>query len=377
MALARQTVAVDPLFGRRLSELRQERGYSLRVLGKRLSYSHTYLWEIETGRKLPSLRIAEVLDVALDGRGELTGMVAEDPTPIDTDEQDRVLSVASSPHRLDTATVDALTAMLAYQRRLEDTAGSAQLVAPVVGQLGVIETLLADAPDRLRPAMTSLAAQWAQFAGWLCAATNEPDQGRAWYLQAMEWAGEAGDADMVATALSMRGHLAWTRHQYGPMLRLSQAAQAVQCGFAVQAIATQQQARAHAVIGDASACDAKLDEAEELAYVAAERPDELPPWMYFYKPDFFILQRGLAQRLLGRHQRAVELLTAALDELPAELRHSDWIGWYVCQLAASLHDAGDIASAADSLHEARTIGEATASVRLRGEVERVALQLRL
>lgn len=364
-------------FAQRLGELRRHRGLSYREFGKLTHYSHTYLWEIESGRKQPTPHIAAKLDEALEAHGELAGMATEHPSPVVPDVSERLAAVAANPRQLDTATIDALAAMLAHQRRLEDRAGSALLVAPVVGQLALIEALVTDSRDPLRPAMVGLGAQWAQFAGWLCATTGDHRQGQAWYLRAMEWASEAGDPNMVATALSMRGHLAWIRDEIPAMLSLSQAAQWPPTHPAVRALAAQQEARAHAILGDADACDAKLDQAEALAFAAVERPDQLPPWLYFFKPDFFTLQRGLAQRLLGRHDQAVELLTLGLDQVPDDIRRSDWIGWYVCQLAASLADTGDAASAEAPLAEAGQIAAATGAQRLTRDVQRVARQLGL
>jgi transcriptional regulator with XRE-family HTH domain len=49
-------VVVDPQFPALLQELRRERGLSLRQLGALVTYSHTYLWEIETAANSPRCR---------------------------------------------------------------------------------------------------------------------------------------------------------------------------------------------------------------------------------------------------------------------------------------------------------------------------------
>lgn len=46
-----QHVSVDAGFGKYLNSLREERGLSLRGLGKRVHCSHGHLWDIEHGRK--------------------------------------------------------------------------------------------------------------------------------------------------------------------------------------------------------------------------------------------------------------------------------------------------------------------------------------
>ncbi|WP_433215640.1 GntR family transcriptional regulator [Dactylosporangium sp. CS-047395] len=73
-------------FGERLRELRRERGLSLRAFAAQVNYSHTYLWELETGRKQPGSRVAAQLDTALSAAGTLSSLGTEgEPTsPIDT-----------------------------------------------------------------------------------------------------------------------------------------------------------------------------------------------------------------------------------------------------------------------------------------------------
>lgn len=53
---------VDPRIGTKLRQLRQERGLSLRELAQEAHYSHTHLWELEAGRKAPTLQLARWLD---------------------------------------------------------------------------------------------------------------------------------------------------------------------------------------------------------------------------------------------------------------------------------------------------------------------------
>lgn len=374
--MPRPVVVVDPNFGATLRRQRQARGLSLRQLGKLVCYSHTQVWELETGRARPTPDQATRLDAVLDAGGALAGMVVEDLSPLTPDDEDRLLYVVRNPRRVDIVTIDSLAAMLAHERRLEDAAGSASLVAPVRAHLALVEGLVAGAADDKRwPALVDVAGQWAHFAGWLSATTGDHEQGRRWYVRAMEWATESGNPDMVATALSMRGHLAWVRGQVRAMIELSKAAAWQPAGPAVRSLAIQQEARGLALLGDGPATDARLDESEQLAVEAAQHPDEKPPWMYFYDPAFFALTRGLAQYYLGRHDRAVELLTGGLRRLPKEIRDSDWIGWYVCQLAEAHAEAGNLDCAAAAIEDARRIAEATGAARLSADVDRLSRKL--
>lgn len=75
--MPRRTVVTDPGFGRKLKELREARGISLRRLGLKIHCSHGYLWDLESGTKRPSLSVAALLDVALGAGGALSAMVRE------------------------------------------------------------------------------------------------------------------------------------------------------------------------------------------------------------------------------------------------------------------------------------------------------------
>lgn len=65
---------VDTRFGQLMRELRRERGVSLRALAQVTHYGHTYLWDIETGRKSPSRGVAEAVDAALQASGRLLAL---------------------------------------------------------------------------------------------------------------------------------------------------------------------------------------------------------------------------------------------------------------------------------------------------------------
>ncbi len=57
-------------FGEKLRTLRERRGLSLKQLGDQLSVSKNFVWEIETGKKIPNIvmltKICDVFGVACD-----------------------------------------------------------------------------------------------------------------------------------------------------------------------------------------------------------------------------------------------------------------------------------------------------------------------
>lgn len=191
----------------------------------------------------------------------------------------------------------------------------------------VLEALVVEAHGALRPAVVDLAAQWSQFTGWLYAATNELALSDGLLSRTFEWATEADNVTLQANALSYKGHLAWMREQTGPLIGLSQAAQRNPDVHVTQrAFDAMQEARGHAMAGDARMADQRL---EAALFLSVERFDEAPPWSYYYSAPFWTLQQGLIYSYLEhRANAAAELLTSGLAELPAEHRDAEWTGDY-------------------------------------------------
>jgi transcriptional regulator with XRE-family HTH domain len=54
--------------GNVLKSLRKDRGYSLRDLAQRSGYSQRYIWDIESGRRLPKIFALDCILSALSAR---------------------------------------------------------------------------------------------------------------------------------------------------------------------------------------------------------------------------------------------------------------------------------------------------------------------
>lgn len=301
-------------------------------------------------------------------------VVPVDPASVVTpDDRERLALAARRPARIDGQVIDALSAILAEQRRLEDAIGSVPVLHAVRAQRQVLDELVTEARGPLRPQMVDVAAQWAQFSGWLHIAIGDAAAARASLDRAAEHAEEIGDTDMVGTVLSWKGHLAERAGQVGPMIGLSQAARRDRRGPG-RAYDVFQEARGHALAGESRAATRLLGEAQEAA--ASADGSVARPWEYYYlEPGFFTLETGLTYVYLGRSDpqhagRAVEVLAAGLDALPAGMRRSEWAGEYISHKATAHLQAGDAEAAGAAVTEAAEIARTTSSEalieRLRG-----------
>ncbi len=365
-------------FGEEIRRLMAERRVGLRELARQISYDPGYLSKVVNGRKAVSADLARLLDVALDAGGVVAAVAAAPGLngSFTSDDEERLILAARNPGRLDRAVVGSLEAVLAAERRLEDQIGSVPMLKTVAAQLTVVGELTSAARSPLRGEVLGIAGQYAQFAGWLNANAGRSSEAGALYDRALGWAAESGDANMTATALNMKGHLAWLAGKPGAMIGLSQSAQdgrAISAG--VRALAAQQEARGHALAGDGDNADRKLDEAGRWIGRAAAHPEDEPPWIYFYSPDYLELQRGLAYLYLGRYAQAIESLSAGLAKMPSEVRRSEWIAWYLVRLAAAHAHAGDPEQACSVAAQAAHIARQTGSSRLRGQLSRFTGQL--
>lgn len=338
--------------GDELRRLMAERGLGVRELARQVPCNPGHISNLRNGLKRPSPQLAARLDDILGADGALSRFVAEPvriPVPSldllsiapDSDLYDRITRAVREPPRVDIAVVEWLERTLDEHRRVEDAVGAGPLLGLVRAQLVTVTEFTRGASTVLADRLVGLASQYAQFVAWMCIATHDHAAALAWYDRAHDWAQQAGDANMAATALSMKAHLAWSVGDPRRCVQMAEAARwpGSRVTPGVQGMAAQMGARGHALAGEANSARALLDEAQALIIRAAGHPEDEPPWMYFYGEDWFRLQRGMAEAHLGNWSVAVDLLTGGLAALPETYRRDR--AWYGACLANACAMAGD------------------------------------
>jgi transcriptional regulator with XRE-family HTH domain len=366
-------------FGDELARLLAERGMSLRELARRSNYDNGHLSKVMRGRKRPTRELAERLNGILGGDGTLIELAGSGPLfngAAGPETRDRIEWAAEHPRRADLAAVESLAAVLAGQRRAEDSLGSAAMLRPVIAQMGVIENLVREARGPVRPAMVHVGGQWAQFTGWLHTNVGQPDKGDARLSQALQWAVEAGEVNLLSEVLSFQGYAAWVTGRTGAVIGLSQAALRDRVAYPGQlAISAAQEAKGHAMEGRGYDTDRLLGEADTLAGAEYEHLDEAPPWLYYHWPGFYDVQRGIAYGYLAADRlyrdRAAEALTTGLAKLPGGAQSSEWGAEYLVHLAMVHARGGEVAEACAAALRAARIGRQTGSARLLGMLRRL------
>lgn len=368
--LAAAVVAED--WGAVFRTYRQFTRVSQTKLGELVGLAQPDVSDIERGRRqVTSLEVRQRIVSGLGIPPELktVGTQSQSPTVSrlgltgvapDEDLLMRVTSAVSGSTRVDGATLDWLDRLLAEHRRAEDTIGSRPLIDVMCRQLRTVVDLYCGARSALADRVVRLAAEHAQFLAWMALDQDNAVAALTWYDRSHEWALEAGDANMAATTVSMKAHMAWSRGRGDRCVRLAQAARwsAPGTSLGVQGMAAQMEARGHALNQDADRAHHLLDEAQGLIVRAAEHPEDEPPWMYFYDETWFTLQRGMAQLHLHAWQLAVDQITTGLEALPDDYRRDK--AWYRACLSHALAGAGEAAQALTTalacLPDASTVG---------------------
>lgn len=304
----------------------------------------------ENGRYCPGRRYRR-LYAAATGRSEDELFRPEPDAPslwrsaelnghLSPDDEERLNLAVQRPHRLDLTAVGSLAAILAAQRRLDDTVGPAAILTTTLAQTDTVTGLLRDARGPARDALLPVAGEYVQFAGWLHAELRNDQTAMHLLTDAEALADDARDGTLAAQATNFKGYL--SRQQGNPRgivrhflaaYHSPGAAPAQRLGDAVQA------AHGLALMGEAAAARQLLAEAEGLAEPAGR---SLPPeTAYWLTPDFHHINIGIALAALGEHAAAAEHIAAGLDSLPPDQQGAEWTREYREALDRAREAAGD------------------------------------
>jgi transcriptional regulator with XRE-family HTH domain len=358
---------VDPRFRGALVALLMESGVSQNRVAASAHVSRSYLSQLVNGERSPSRAVAEALDDALGAGGSLVAFVS---LGVDADARDLLARVATHPRRVSPESIAGLARLLAAQRGLDDTLGAARIVESVTATADTVAVMVREVTGPTRPALVSVAAQWAQFAAWLHMSVGRWAPTRTWLANAAEWAAETADEDLIATVVSFQAHHAWLECRWAPAVGLAEAAARSSRIYPAQRAYDQYAAaRSHAALGDLDDAERLIAAADQAAEQIAEWAGPVAPWHYYRAPWQWAAERGLARLYMARWDQrhaaaAVRDLAAGVAGIPAEQAGADWAAEYMAQLAAAHMHAGELDAAGDVLVRAGVIARQTASPRV-------------
>ncbi|MDH6705566.1 tetratricopeptide (TPR) repeat protein [Kitasatospora sp. MAA19] len=183
----------------------------------------------------------------------------------------------------------------------------------------------------------------------------------------MEWAQESGDDVMAAYVLFRKSNQATAQRNAQKAVSLARAAQrSVGATRRIRALAAQQEAQGHALMGNPRFAEAKFDEAHELAAVPDDSHADEALDLAYCTPTYIEMQRANCLIDFGDPRTAVGMFEAELRSLPPIYRNDQ--GVYLSRLARAYAVSGEPEQAAAAAGRALSIAIDTESARTMSEL---------
>ncbi|GAA2154623.1 hypothetical protein GCM10009760_53710 [Kitasatospora kazusensis] len=245
--------------------------------------------------------------------------------------------------------------------------GSRHALDPVERHVRSIDRLQAHTAGPARDDLLVLGARIAEFLGWLHQDLGDFTQATYWSDRSMEWSQETGDDLMTSYVLFRKSNQATARRNPQQAVSLARAAQRVP-GVTprIRALAVQQEAQGHALMGNPKFAQTKFDEAHELAASPDEPEDDDALDTAYCTATYVEMQRANCWIELGDPQRAAEVFESELTVLPQVYRNDQ--GVYLSRLARAYATAGEPEQGAAAADRALSIVLDTESARAFGEL---------
>lgn len=291
--MARRIIHVDPSFAERLKEMRTRQGLSYRDVQ---GVGHSYVHDLETGRKQPTPEIARVLDKALCANGVLAALVAIQPPgaapTLELKNGDDEIDAIELARRVAASDVGDET-ISRIELAMDDLAMSYSSTPPTeildrIRRYLAYTSHLLDASTRKtldEHRRLIVVSSWLSLlAATLHIDLRQRPAAAARLATAASLAKAAGDDEILAWTYETRAWSALTDGHYGRAIELSRTAQAIAPrGGSALIQATAQEGRVHARLGQAEDTYDALNRVAHLVSVMP-RPDH-PEHHYRYDPD--------------------------------------------------------------------------------------------
>ncbi|MCX9191647.1 transcriptional regulator [Carbonactinospora thermoautotrophica] len=273
-----------------------------------------------------------------------------------------IFALEDTRRYFDSTVVDRFREQITKYAANDGTRGPRKTLPFVLGIIGAIESCARQVKPSVRRELLSVGAESAEFVGWLYRDIGMPDMAGYWQDRAIEWAQESGDGAMQGYVLLKKSQTAWDERDAIRMLTLAQAVQEGpwELPRKVRAEAAQQEARAHAMLGDdLKLMERKLDEAHRLLAEGDQAANgrQLSP---HYSSSLLAMQTAICYCEAGRPQRAVEIYQGHLSDEVFSRRD---YGYFLSLKSISLAAAGEPDEASEVALQALEIAVATHSIR--------------
>lgn len=293
--------------GAELRECRNAAGLSLRELAVLVHYSKGHLSKVESGLARLTPEVARQCDEALKTGGRLVRMLANPSShtsvtdadagpdqwtwitrsPSDGRTQFQAFSesaardgvpAASATWTLDppvSAIDDAASPIIRFRALLVEYRELGQILDPgsvvhlVIQSLDSLRTLAARTSGADQCAALSLAARFAEYAGWMAQELGKDQAAIYWTDLCADFARAAEDRELVGYTLVRRAELFLYQDDGSSTVEFAARVGELCSDTYIGALALQREAQGHAIVGDERACMRALESARELEAATA------------------------------------------------------------------------------------------------------------
>jgi len=286
--------------------------------GREHPFDANHLGKLERGTvRRPGVLIRSALCAVLDATEADLGFTAEAADA-------RLDTIGAGLARPDDAAVDAVAAVLARLRRLEDVTSAAEVVSAVRSQLAVATRLAENACGTMWDRAVGLLSELEQYLGWLAIPLQRWGESRTHLDRTAMVAMEVGDPMRLSMALSFAAYRNMLRRDVNSALALSRAAERENVDQGHRTYLAFQRAELLAYDNQRTdAVNALLEADGDLDRLSASdgQPDDAGYW---YTPAVLLGNRGLVRDAMGEHTAARGAAWDALATMPAEWATAEW-----------------------------------------------------
>ncbi|MFD7907381.1 hypothetical protein ACFV4G_34750 [Kitasatospora sp. NPDC059747] len=245
--------------------------------------------------------------------------------------------------------------------------GSRHALDAVTRHVDLLDRLQQSTGGSTRDELLAIGARTAEFLGWLNQDLGDFSGALFWSDRAMEWAQESGDDVMAAYVLFRKSNQATAQRNAQKAVSLARAAQrSAGATHRIRALAAQQEAQGHALMGNPRFAQAKFDEAHELAAAPDDSHADDALDLAYCTPTYIEMQRANCLIDFGDPRTAVGMFESELRSLPPIYRNDQ--GVYLSRLARAYAVSGEPEQAAAAAGRALSIAIDTESARTMSEL---------
>ena len=301
--------------------------------------------------------------------GWMAAAVAASPTiNLDSEEQERLSKVVATPGRVDEQSIAHIESIFQHCQRQEDAFGPHAVLYTVIAQRELVDSLLDDCPDELRPRLLSVYSNMSSSAGYNFFDLDDPASAMHYCDQARAAAQEARNTELAIYALCNMSYFASQQDKAHTAIDFAVAAQGLSGktdDVLLQVYAAERAASAYAVDGQYRASMNEFDRA--LTGLPQHPAEDIPQSTVYWVHEGLIASRQ--SDCLLKLGKPAEAATSA--ERGLQLYESSFVSgvaFCMLRLGTARLRCGEVEEAARLIGEGALLAAKIRSARLTGEV---------